>query len=186
MTRTLYQTILGADFDQVPPEIRRMHSFARVATGSADVTRGRSAVAGLICYLARLPEARKGVAVETHFAPIEGGERWTRVFGKQPFQTDMMVGKRDNFPCMEERLGPFLFMMRVIATPDGIDLTPEKVYLGPLSIPLWLSPKAIGRERVKNGKYSFFVEVTFPFVGKVFGYSGWLEPSVLLDETGKT
>ncbi|WJS02049.1 hypothetical protein [Roseibium aggregatum] len=34
MPRTLYQTILGPEFDKVPAEIRRMHSFARVARGT--------------------------------------------------------------------------------------------------------------------------------------------------------
>ncbi len=42
MPRTLYQTILGPEFDKVPAEIQRMHSFARVARGTADVTRGSS------------------------------------------------------------------------------------------------------------------------------------------------
>lgn len=183
MPRTLYQSILGADFDQVPWEIREMHSFARVARGKADVSRGRSMAAGLICRLANLPNARKDVVVETTFAPIDGGERWTRRFDGQPFQTDMMAGNGETFPCMEERLGPFLFKMRVTASEEGIDLAPEKVFLGPLPIPLALAPSAAGRERVRGGRYRFSVEVTFPLIGKVFGYDGWLEPAELVAES---
>jgi hypothetical protein len=182
MSRTLYQTILGSDFDQVPLEIREMHSFARVARGSADVSRGQSWSARLICSVAKLPEARKGVAVETSFSPIDGGERWTRSFDGQPFRTDMMAGLGETFPCMEERLGPFLFKMRVSVSAKGIDLTPEKVFLGPLRIPLALAPKAVGRERVRDGRYRFSVAVTFPLIGKVFGYEGWLEPVALKEE----
>ena len=89
MPRTLYQTILGPEFDKAPAEIRRMHSFARVARGTADITRGSSWGARLICRLAKLPEAQMGVPVETSFEPIVGGERWTRRFDGQPFQTDM-------------------------------------------------------------------------------------------------
>ncbi len=36
MPRTLYQKILGPEFDKVPEEIRQMHSFARVARGRID------------------------------------------------------------------------------------------------------------------------------------------------------
>ncbi len=182
MPRTLYHSILGSDFDDVPLKIREMHSFARVARGTADVTRGPSRAARLICRLAKLPQARRDVAVETTFAPIDGGERWTRSFEGQPFQTDMMAGTGEPFPCMVERLGPFLFKMRVSATPEGIDLTPEKVFLGPLPVPLALAPRATGRERVHDGRYTFAVEVTFPLIGKVFGYDGWLEPAELMPE----
>ena len=182
MPRTLYQTILGPEFDKVPAEIRRMHSFARVARGTADVTRGSSWGARLICRLAKLPEAQMGVPVETSFEPIVGGERWTRRFDGQPFQTDMMAGKGDAYPCMLERLGPFLFKMRVTASDKGIDITPAEVSLGPLPLSLRLAPRAVGRERVVDGRYSFTVVVTFPLIGKVFGYNGRLEPAVLIDD----
>jgi hypothetical protein len=181
MPRTLYQSILGSDFDTVPDKIREMHSFARVAKGTADVSRGSGWGARLICRLAKLPEARSKVPVETSFEPIAGGERWTRRFDGQPFQTDMMAGTGEAYPCMLERLGPFLFKMRVTATTDGIDLTPEKVFLGPLPVPLALAPRAVGRERVRDGRYRFSVEVTFPLIGKVFGYEGWLEPGLLVE-----
>jgi len=183
MPRTLYQSILGDDFEQVPLKIREMHSFARVARGAADVTCGQSIIAGLICRLARLPEARKDVAVETTFAPIDGGERWTRRFDGQPFQTDMIAGTQEKYPCMVERLGPFTFKMRVTASPEGIDLAPEKVFLGPIPLWLTLAPIAIGRERVREGRYRFSVEVTFPLIGKVFGYDGWLEPAERVAES---
>ncbi|TYC67654.1 DUF4166 domain-containing protein [Stappia sp. BW2] len=182
MPRTLYQDILGPDFAKVPEQIRYMHSFARVARGIADVSRGTSLAARLICRLAKFPEARMGVPVETSFEPIAGGERWTRRFDRQPFQTDMMAGNGEAYPCMLERLGPFLFKMQVSATEQGIDITPAEVSLGPLSLPLPLAPRAVGRERVVDGRYSFSVEVTFPLIGKVFGYNGRLEPAVLIDD----
>ena len=181
MPRVLYQSILGAAFDSVPEKIREMHTFARVAKGTADVSRGSGWAVELICRLAKLPGARTNVPVETTFEPIVGGERWTRRFDGQPFRTDMMAGAGEAYPCMLERLGPFLFKMRVTATTEGIDLTPETVLLGPLPVPLALAPRAVGRERVRDGHYRFTVEVTFPVIGKVFGYDGWLEPSELVE-----
>jgi hypothetical protein len=49
-------------------------------------------------------------------------------------------------------------------------------------LPLCLAPRAVGRERVVDGWYSFSVEVTFPLIGKVFGYNGRLRPAVLIDD----
>ncbi|MEO0976814.1 MAG: DUF4166 domain-containing protein [Pseudomonadota bacterium] len=182
MPRVLYQTILGDDFEQVPARIREMHTFARRATGTADVWWGASPAARLICRLASLPQAQTNARIETSFIEIEGGERWTRRFDGQPFMTDMIAGKDEPFPCMLERLGPFLFKMRVTARSTGIDLTPEYVFLGPLKIPKAFAPRATGRERVEDDRYCLSVEVSFPFVGKVFGYEGTIEPWELVSD----
>jgi uncharacterized protein DUF4166 len=182
MPRNLYQTILGNEFERLPTKIREMHTLARRATGNAKVTRGHSWAAKLICNLANLPEARNDVSVDTMFEPIDGGERWTRKFDGQPFQTDMIAGTEEPFPCMLERLGPFLFKMRVTLKPDGLDLTPESVFLGPVRVPDFLAPKAVGKERVSDGHYSFSVEVTFPFIGKIFGYDGIIQPSEFVED----
>lgn len=96
--------------------------------------------------------------------------------------TDMIAGKDETFPCMLERLGPFLFKMRVTAHSTGIDLIPEHVFLGPLKIPKALAPMAAGRERVENDRYCLSVEVSFPFIGKVFGYEGTIEPSEFVSD----
>ncbi|MDN3718371.1 DUF4166 domain-containing protein [Roseibium salinum] len=156
MSRILYRAILGEEFDRLPPQIRDMHRFAARAKGTAGVSQGRSWAARLICRLTRLPRPASNVPVETSFEPLETGERWTRRFDGQPFQTDMLPGTRESFPCMLERLGPFLFKMRVTATAEGIDLTPEQVLLGPLRIPPALAPRPLGRERVVDGHYHFF------------------------------
>ncbi|MCX2723799.1 DUF4166 domain-containing protein [Roseibium salinum] len=182
MSRILYRAILGEEFDRLPPQIRDMHRFAARAKGTAGVSQGRSWAARLICRLTRLPRPASNVPVETSFEPLETGERWTRRFDGQPFQTDMLPGTRESFPCMLERLGPFLFKMRVTATAEGIDLTPEQVLLGPLRIPPALAPRPLGRERVVDGHYHFSVEVRFPLIGKVFGYQGTLQPSEFVAE----
>ncbi|WP_421981663.1 DUF4166 domain-containing protein [Roseibium sp.] len=182
MPRVLYQTILGERFQQVPAQIRDMHTFARRATGTANVWWGASHAARLICRLASLPQAQENARIETSFTEIDGGERWVRRFDGQPFMTDMIAGKDEAFPCMLERLGPFLFKMRVTPSSAGIDLTPEHVFLGPLKIPKALAPRATGRERVENDRYSLSVEVSFPLVGKVFGYDGRIAPCDLVSD----
>ncbi|WP_346899729.1 DUF4166 domain-containing protein [uncultured Roseibium sp.] len=182
MQRTLYQSILGDAFAQLPEEIRYMHTYAREATGTANVRRGTSWAARLIGSLAALPDTATDVPVRTSFAPLENGERWTRRFAEDPFQTDMIAGTEEPYPCMRERLGPFLFKMRVSVRPDGLDLDPESIHLGPLRLPGFLAPKAYGRERVVDGKYSFSVKVIFPLIGTVLEYEGRLTPSITVSD----
>ena len=177
MSRDLYRTLLGADFDRLPVKIKEMHGAAKQAQGRADITRGTSVLARLICAFADVPKTGRDVVIETTFEPIEGGERWTRRFDGQAFQTDMLVDRNAEKPQLCEKFGPFLFRLRVIAHQDGIDLIPSSVSLWGVTLPKIFCPEAIGLERVKDDRYQFDVSVRFPLAGEVLSYVGWIEPS---------
>ncbi len=176
MNRTLYQTLLGDAFKTLPDEIKAMHGRAEKAKGCADIVRGGSPLARLICALSHVPKTGRGVTIETSFEQIDGGERWTRRFDGEAFQTDMLIDKRAPRPQLSEKFGPFLFRLRMIAHKDGIDLMPESVSLWGLTLPKILCPEAVGLERVKDGRYHFDVSVRFPLAGEVLSYQGWIEP----------
>lgn len=176
MGRTLYQTLLGEAFDALPEKIRAMHAGASRAEGRADIVRGESLLARLICAAARVPQTGRNVPVETSFEPIDGGERWTRVFNGQAFRTDMLIDKDAPHPRLTEKFGPFLFRLKMIAHGDGIDLIPESVSMWGLPLPKFLCPEAVGLERVKDGRYHFNVSVRFPLAGDVLRYEGSIEP----------
>ncbi len=175
MERTLYRRVLGDDFGKLPKQIRDMHTRAFRATGRADIVRGRSLLARLICAFSRLPATGLGVPVVTTFDPIEGGERWTRVFNNESFQTDIMFDDKTS-GALTERFGPFVFTLKMLANEEGNDLVPESVKLWGIALPRFLCPEAIGRERVKNGLYHFDVVVRFPLSGDVVRYDGVLSP----------
>jgi hypothetical protein len=174
MTRTLYRTLLGADFDRLPAVIRDMHANASRAVGCADIARGKGILARLICAFARTPKSGRNVAIETTFEPIDGGERWTRTFAGQPFRTDMLIDARAP-GRLRERFGPFLFHLRMVATEEGTDLLPDRVFLWGVKLPRALSPEAVGHERVRDGRYRFNVVVRFPLAGDVLRYEGTIE-----------
>lgn len=176
MDRTLYRTLLGEAFDVLPEKIRAMHSGAARAEGRADITRGTSPLARLICSLARVPQTGEGVPVVTTFEQIENGERWTRVFDGEAFCTDMLIDPSAPHPRLTEKFGPFVFRLKMIAHRDGIDLIPESVGLWGLPLPKLLCPEAIGLERVKDGSYHFNVSVRFPLAGEILSYQGSIEP----------
>lgn len=176
--RTLYRTLLGPAFDRLPAPIREMHALARRATGTADIVRGTGPLARLICAVARVPRTGRGVPVETTFEPIAGGERWTRRFNGEAFATDMLIDDTGDEPRLAERFGPFLFRLRMIAGESGTDLIPEAVSLWGATLPKFFAPRAIGRERVKDGLYHFDVVVRFPIAGEVLRYEGVITPDL--------
>ena len=177
MTRALYQALLGDAFDALPPEIKAMHGAAASARGRADITRGTTPLAKLICALSHVPNSGRDVVIETSFEPIEGGERWTRRFDGEAFQTDMLIDHSAGQPQLCEKFGPFLFRLRMIAHGDGVDLIPESVSLWGAPLPKFLCPEAVGLERVKDGRYHFDVSVRFPLAGEILSYAGWIEPA---------
>lgn len=176
MARTLYQTLLGPAFRRLPEPIRSMHEGADRAEGRADIVRGTSFLARIICLIARVPQTGRDISIVTHFERIEGGERWTRVFNGEAFRTDMRVDLSAIQPRLTEKFGPFLFHLKMIAHQDGIDLIPDSVSLWGFSLPKMFCPEAIGLERVKDGRYHFDVSVRFPLAGEILRYSGTIEP----------
>ena len=50
------------------------------------------------------------------------------------------------------------------------------VRLRGIPVPLWLIPGSAAYKRIEDGKYRFYVGFSLPLVGKVFSYSGLLEP----------
>ncbi len=176
MTQTMYQKLLGAQFDALPEAIRVMHLDVRKAAGRADIERGATLLARLICAIARVPQNGKDVPVETVFEPIANGEKWIRTFNGQSFQTSMRIARTGPEPELTEAFGPLVFRLRLTAHEHGADLIPEGVTLLGLPLPRFLCPEAVGIERVRDGKYFFDVTVRFPLAGDVISYAGWLEP----------
>lgn len=176
MEAPLYKTLLGEAFNRLPASVQAMHDGVGKAAGRADIEHGRSLLARIICKLANMPEAGSDLIAETYFESLPTGERWTRVFNGQSFQTDLLLHQKTPSPYLMEKFGPLSFRLRVTAHADGVDLTPEGVCLFGLPLPGFLCPEAVGMERERDGRYRFEVSVRFPLAGDVVSYRGWLEP----------
>ena len=74
-------------------------------------------------------------------------------------------------------MGPFHFRLRLVGSPDGIDLVPEAVSFRGLTLPLWILPAITATERASaDGKHLFDVRVSLPPFGRLVHYRGWLKP----------
>src|ERR1700759_1271685 len=100
---TLFQSLLGADFDRLPPRVRRLHARddSRVYRGQAAVRRGTGVLSRIAGAAASLPPVRADTRLAVTIEPWRNGERWIRRFGDARMQSRMWA--RDGLLC--ERLG---------------------------------------------------------------------------------
>lgn len=176
MRQTLYQALLGDEFEILPTQIRALHNNVRKAAGRADFTRGKSPLARLICAISRVPVTGQDVVIETRFDPIDEGERWTRNFSGRSFITELTIARSDTPGILYEQFGPLKFRVKVIAHSAGVDLIPDGVSAWGIPLPRLFCPEAVGLERVRDNRYCFDVTVRVPLAGEVLSYQGWLAP----------
>ena len=62
MTPTLYRDLLGSQFDMLPEKLQEMHGGASLAKGRADIERGKSPLARLICALSHVPKTGRATS----------------------------------------------------------------------------------------------------------------------------
>lgn len=176
MARTLYRDLFGERFDILPRAIRDMHGQARRAEGRADVTRGGSFLAKLVCIMSGAPASGVNVPLVVTFDARKGGERWTRNFNGARFQTLLRLRKTEE-PEVTECFGPLWFRLRMAASEEGVDLVPVGVSFLGAPLPRFVCPRAGGAEREKDGRFHFDVSVRFPLIGDIIRYRGWLVPA---------
>src|SRR5262249_55531109 len=116
------------------------------------------------------------------------GEMWTRHFGTATFRSRLAPvhgartrGRRTGARtrrAVTERFGPLTFELALTATDAGLDIDILGGRMGPLPLPRFLLPRSRARERVdENGRFRFDVPVSFPGIGRVVHYRGWLVPA---------
>ncbi len=170
----LYQRVLGAAFERLPPEIREMHQVERRrnAAGRAQVTRGRGLASRIVGWLVGFPAAATDVEVRVVFTALHGVETWTRTFGGRAFRSTQKAAGQG---ILVERFGAFACALRVTASEEELELAPIRAALLGLPLPRILLPRIVATERVVDGRFCFRVEIELPFFGPLICYRGWLE-----------
>jgi Domain of unknown function (DUF4166)/Saccharopine dehydrogenase NADP binding domain len=169
----LYRRVMGADFDALPPIVKKMHNIVgnAGALGSARVTRGTSTIASLICAIMGFPPAGDS-PLHVTFDEHLGRETWTRDFNGKCFKSILAQsgGK------LTESFGPLTFKFNL--TPENQSLNMH--LLGwtafGVTMPLWLAPTTKAREWADGDDFCFDVAIDLPFIGRVVRYEGRLKP----------
>jgi hypothetical protein len=170
----LYARIMGKDFALLPPAVRRLHlvNGDLAASGTAEVIRGKSLLARLLCGIMGFPAAASEVPVSVWMREEEGVETWRRDFGGTCFSS--RLSRRGSL--LTERFGPIRFGFSLRREVDGLTMNFERWWLGPLPMPRFLMPRGIAREHESVGRFHFDVPIALPLIGPVIHYRGWLTP----------
>jgi len=182
----LFQQLLGHAWDQLDPEVRKLHEFEQTtrAAGRFYVRQGRWPSSWL-AWIMGLPAAHEGIELRLEVKAEMGREIWRRSFGNQPmvsWQSQHVGG------WLTERVGQFEIDFRLTVVDGALhyDSIAARVCLGPLRIPLplWLSPKITAREASWRRSHvpdeegiAVDIEMRLPFFGHFISYGGQLRRS---------
>jgi NAD(P)-dependent dehydrogenase (short-subunit alcohol dehydrogenase family) len=169
---SLFETVLGASFAQLPAVTQKLHRGwpAIVANGNAvvrpaDTILGR-AIARIFGLPARAGECPLRVTIESR----DGQEFWSRRFGTHRMRSVM----REEAGLVVERFGPVSIAMHLVATPEGLDMRPVRGRLVGIPLPHSLLPSVVAKETSGDGNHEFEVDIALPVIGRLVAYHGSL------------
>jgi hypothetical protein len=174
-----FERLLGAKLEELPAAVRRVHALRQPlkTEGLSEVTVAPGHMARFLCWLAGLPPAGRDVPVAVAFTPdAGGGERWERRFAGRRYASRITAGEGREQGYLIEHFGPFYLRFQLRLQPDGLAWSLAGWRLGPLPLPEWTTPRIECLEGGDGDRFTFDIDVSFPAVGWVISYKGWLAP----------
>lgn len=178
---TIYRAILGSAFDALPARVRELHAVSGPQrwTGSATVRRGRGPVARLLCARLGFPDAAQDVPATVTFAPIPGGERWTRTIGGKTFASLQSAGTGRDRYLLIERFGLAVFAVALVRDGQRLLFIPRRWSIWKVPMPRYLLPTGACFETETDGAFVFDITIQAPLVGLIVAYRGTLQPETM-------
>lgn len=169
---TLYQQLLGAQFDTLAPNLQALHARdgRHRYRGKVEVERGSGICSRLCAAATRLPRTGRG-PIKVEIVASAGQERWTRVFAHHALTSRLW--SRDGLLC--ERLGLATFGFRLHIEGGAIVWRVERVRVLGVPLPARWFARVHAREYDSKGRYHFDVAAALPRIGLLVHYRGWLD-----------
>jgi hypothetical protein len=173
----LYRRILGTAYETLPEPVRRVHDLEgeSVAEGRATIGRGDGWIARRIAATFGFPPAGDDVPVTVEFRRENGREVWQRNFGGQVFSSVQEEGQARFDRLLCERFGPCAFGLALVVDDGHLRLIIRRWSVYGFAMPVWLAPACVAYESGEGGRFRFFVELRYRFIGLIVRYQGWLE-----------
>jgi hypothetical protein len=171
---SLYRRILGAQFDALPPVLRRFHDAngSGCARGTFRVKRAAGPLRNAMASLLGLPRSGSDVPVQLH-VEVEGErERWVRDFGGQRVVTVQWV--RGNV-LMESR-GWTSLSAELVIEGSRLQYVFCRAWFAGIPIPRGLSPSVESYVDAGETGWRVVVRIFAPMLGELIRYEGWIEP----------
>ncbi|MDQ0392325.1 SDR family oxidoreductase [Labrys monachus] len=174
----LYPAVLGAAYEALPAPIQALHRHesGTPMRGRADIDRGTGMLARLVAACFGFPAQAKDVPVAVRFEIADGTEIWHRDFAGRRFRSVQSAGTGRNRHLVEERFGPFVFGLALVATPGRLRLVVRNWRVFGIPLPRFLAPYGDSHESGADGRFNFHVEIAHPLLGLIVRYRGWLVP----------
>ena len=177
-TLQLFERALGTAWQSLPEITRRIHLAdpSVILAGEAQVEGAENAAGRFIARIFGFPEAARNVPVRVVIEGDGEAEQWARHYPTRTMRS-VMTAPDPARSTVEEHMGPFHFRLKLLGSPEGIDLVPEAVSFRGLPLPLWVLPAITATERASaDGRHLFNVHVSLAPFGRLVHYRGWLKP----------
>ena len=175
----LFRRVLGSDWAKLPMPVAALHDISghQRYGGRATVTRGRSITARIAARLYGFPVSGEYVPVVVEMKTQNGKETWSRDFDGHRFSSTLSEGEGSWAHLVCERFGPFRFGIALVLEDDKLHYFIRRWSFAGILLPLFLRPRGSTFESVRDGRFTFHVDLTFPVFGHIVTYTGWLEPN---------
>jgi hypothetical protein len=165
---SLYESLLGEDFNRLPMSIRQFHRRPHGATakGVLTVRSSQSFLYRIFRLFLRLPPIGEEIPTQLCVNVRSGTEVWVRTIGGCRLET-VQWRERDH---LVEKIGCFQIKYRLSGGEEGMEFHFRQLRIGPLPL-----PPLIRVEATVGGDASFWhprVRVLSPLFGFLFSYEG--------------
>jgi hypothetical protein len=169
----LFPSLMGSEFARLAPVVQAVHGGRSLTLhGQADVVRGKSLLAQVLCLLGRLARDQARCPVRVEIDANGNREVWTRHFGSSPRMRSVLTARSGTL-C--ERFGPAALQFALSAEEGSVEWSPVKAHVFGVPVPVkWLA-EISARALERAGVYVFEVKVALPRVGTIIEYRGQLK-----------
>ncbi len=169
MSLSIYQKVIGKDFNQLGPNLQYGHAHMPIvkAKGSINVEWGKGFLIRWMNKMNGLPPAGNNQELELEIIRDEKIETWNRKFKSTVFSTIQF----EKNGLLVEKDGPIAIGFKVHL--DGNSFIYEQVYMkfAGIRIPRFIGMKSEAKVAETNNGWDAEIKVTAPIVGLVLKYS---------------
>lgn len=171
---TLYQRVMGGDFDRLASPVARFHRLAgpQVLHGQVQVQAPASLLGRVLAWGLGAPQQAGHGAIRFELDATPAAEVWTRIF---PMRT-MRSTLREAPGFVEEHMGAARLRFGLSAVEGGrLEMRLVRMCFLGIPCPRWLQPAIVARETGQgDDELHFDVQASVPWIGRVVAYQGHL------------
>jgi hypothetical protein len=184
----VYRQHLGADFDRLPPAVRRFHALQGHfrLSGTVAIRGAETALGRLLAIAMRFPSEAPSQPFAFELDATPEREVWTRFFPSRTMRSRLSARGE----WLTEAFGPIRLFFKVEAAPERLSMRLDRMALLGVRMPKALTPGVRAAERDADGKFDFDIEASWPGDRRIVAYTGTIDapeargPEALTESVG--